>query len=31
MRKAKVLVNGIEAGIFEMQDNDSYTFTYYEH
>lgn len=31
MRKAKVLINGIEAGIFEMQDNDSYTFTYYEH
>ena len=31
MRKAKVLVNGIEAGIFEELDNDHYQFTYHQH
>lgn len=31
MRKAKVLVNGFEAGIFEELDNGkSYTFTYHD-
>ena len=31
MRKAKVLVNDIEAGILEELDNDHYKFTYQEH
>ncbi len=28
MNKARVLVNGIFAGILEMQDNNKYSFTY---
>jgi serine/threonine-protein kinase HipA len=31
MRKAKVLVNAIEAGLLEELDNGHYKFTYHEH
>lgn len=31
MRKAKVLVNGIDAGILEEIDNGAYNFIYHEH
>lgn len=31
MRKAKVLVNGFEAGVLEELDNGHYQFTYNEH
>ncbi len=31
MRKANVLVNGIDAGVIEELENGTYQFTYYEH
>lgn len=31
MRKAQVLVNGVEAGLLEELDNEHYKFTYHEH
>lgn len=31
MRQAKVLVNNIEAGILEEQENNAYVFSYHEH